>query len=89
MPTLNEFRAKVQFVAPLAMPNMLYRAAEKTGAPSITRYIQLVLCAALARDLGLDKQELIDSLPPTKGKAAFLDKRHSQPKRAPSSANGG
>lgn len=64
---LDEFRAKMQFITSARMPHLVYRAAIKTGKPSNTVYIQHVLCEALARDLGLDLDELLDELPPPQG----------------------
>lgn len=69
---LNEFRAKIQFVTYAAMPMQITRAAAKTGAASNTRYIQIALCRALARDLGLDYEDLLAALPPPRGPASSL-----------------
>lgn len=69
---LDEFKAKIQFVAPTNFPVLINRAAEHKDIPSQTRYIQLALCHALAEDLGLDEGELIRSLPPTRGPASAL-----------------
>lgn len=78
---LNEFRTKIQFLAPARMPSLVYKACLATGMVSNTVYIQHAVCEALARDLGMDLQELLDDLPiprtaantlrdPTKGVAA-------------------
>lgn len=69
---LDEFRAKIQFIAPANFPVLINRAAKETRVPSQTRYIQLALCEKLARDLGLDEGDLIQSLPPTRSSAALL-----------------
>lgn len=69
---LDEFRAKIQFVAPANFPVLMTRAALKRDVPSQTRYIQLALCRQLAEDLGLDEGDLINSLPPTRGPATVL-----------------
>jgi hypothetical protein len=67
-----EYRAKVQFTTSAQMPMMVYEACLKTGCPSNTVYYQHATCAALARDLGLDYDELIAALPPPRGPAAHL-----------------
>lgn len=79
---LDDFRAKIQFITYAAMPSQIFRAAKATGKVSNTQYIQHAVCEALARDLGLDLQDLLDTLPPPKGRAAFLQDgtRHSHPK---------
>jgi hypothetical protein len=69
---LDEFRAKIQFVAHAAMPSQIRKAAIATGKPSNTVYIQHALCRALARDLGLDYEDLIAALPPPRGPASSL-----------------
>lgn len=69
---LDEFRAKIQFIAPANFPVLINRAADKRDIPSQTRYLQLALCRALAEDLGLDEGDLINSLPPTRGPASVL-----------------
>lgn len=79
----TEHRAKIAFQTSLAMPYLVTKAAEKTGKRSNTQYIQHVLAAALARDLGLEEQDLLDDLPPTKrDRPAFMDDgtRHSAPR---------
>ena len=60
---LNEFRAKVQFITSARMPYLVRQAAKKTGHPSNTVYIQHAVCEALARDLDMDLQDLLDELP--------------------------
>lgn len=77
-----EHRAKIQFQADRAMPFLITQAAEATGKVSNTQYIQHVLAAALARDLGLSEQELLDALPPSKSLIpAFITDgtRHTHP----------
>lgn len=69
---LGEFKAKLQFVTPANFPYLVNKAAEAKDVPSQTRYIQLALCTALARDLDLDEDDLIASLPPTRAHAAVL-----------------
>lgn len=69
---LNEFRAKIQFVTAAEMPSLIRKAANKTGEPSSTTYIQRALCRALARDLGLDYEVLIGKQPPPRGPASTL-----------------
>ena len=69
---LTEFTAKVQFVTSARMPSLIYKAALATGKPSNTVYIQHAVCEALARDLDLDLDTLLEALPPPKGSAATL-----------------
>lgn len=69
---LNEFRAKIQFVSYAAMPSQIRKAAKERDLPSSTRYIQLALCRALARDLDLDYDALVEALPPPRGPASTL-----------------
>lgn len=82
---LDEFKAKIQFVAPNNFPVLINRAADKLGIPSQTRYIQLALCRQLAEDLGLDEAELVRSLPPTRGMsgALFGGDRRAVSRKAP------
>jgi hypothetical protein len=63
---LDENRTKMQFIAPVEMPNQVYRACVATDIPSNTRYIQIAVCERLARDLGLDLDELLARLPATR-----------------------
>lgn len=60
---LNENRAKIQFLTSASMPMNIFDARQKTGITSQTRYIQLAVCAALSRDLGIDYATLVDELP--------------------------
>lgn len=60
---LNEHRKKIQFITSASMPMNIFDARQKTGITSQTRYIQLAVCAALSRDLGLDYQTLVAELP--------------------------
>lgn len=69
---LGEFVAKIQFVASAEMPRLIYLACQKTGTPSNTAYLQQAVCEALARDLDLPLDRLLDRLPPRRGPAAHL-----------------
>lgn len=66
---LNEFRAKIQFIAPAAFPNMIYRACVNTDTVSNTRYIQEAVAKRLSEDLGIPYDDLLDMLPEPRGKA--------------------
>lgn len=68
---LDEWRAKIQFIAPASFPNLIYRACVATDTVSNTRYIQEAVAARLARDLGMDEQVLLDALPPCRGRAGM------------------
>lgn len=65
----GEWRAKVQFTTGAWMPHMIYQACVQTNVISNTVYCQRALCEALARDLGLDLDELLARLPAPRGKA--------------------
>lgn len=69
---LDEFRAKVQFVTSADMPALVYDACVKTGVVSNTVYYQLAVCSALARDLGLDYDDLVANLPAPRGPSGHL-----------------
>lgn len=51
---------------------MIYRACLTTGVRSNTVYIQRAVVAALARDLGLDEQDLLARLPKAMNSSAHL-----------------
>lgn len=59
----GEFRAKIQFTTAAWMPFRIYQACQATGILSNTAYCQIALCEKLARDLGLDLDELLANLP--------------------------
>lgn len=69
---LNEFRAKIQFVTSAETPSLVHRACELTGTPSNTVYIQRAVAAALARDLDMPLERLLERLPEPKGAAQCL-----------------
>jgi hypothetical protein len=82
---LDEFKAKIQFVAPANFPVLINRACIEQDVTSQTRYIQLALCRQLAEDLDMDEADLIRSLPPTQGRATnlFGSDRRAISRRAP------
>lgn len=59
----GEYRSTVRFIAAAWLPNLVYRACVATGIPSNTAYMRNAVCEALARDLGLDLQSLLDAQP--------------------------
>lgn len=63
---LTPDRTKMQFLTSARMPSRVYKACVKTGIPSNTRYVQLAVCEALHRDLGIPMEELVGELPPTR-----------------------
>lgn len=63
------FAAKIQFVCSAATPRLIYLACLATDTISNTAYIQQAVSAALARDLGLDYDDLIAAHPPHRGNA--------------------
>lgn len=68
----NDLYTCIQFRCNTDMPNMIYRACLATGLPSQTVYIQRAVVAALARDLDLPEEDLIDLLPTPKTVAKSL-----------------
>lgn len=84
---LDDFRAKIQFITSAEMPSLIYKAVCATGTVSNTVYIQHAVCEALARDLGLDLDDLIARLPPPRGKAAHPFGPDRQPAVRPGPAN--
>lgn len=72
---LNANRAKVAFVTSARMPSLIYRAAAATGKPSNTVYIQHALAEAIARDLGINVEEILNELPEPRAQAAVLSER--------------
>lgn len=82
---LTETTTKIQFVDHVAKKMMITKAAEATGKVSVTQYIQHAIIDALVRDLGVDRDSLLELLPPPKGPAGYLKTgtRHSQPKAKP------
>lgn len=69
---LDQFRTKVQFITFAGMPNMIYRACQRTSTVSQTRYIQEAVCEKLARDLDEPLDHLLARLPEPRGHAAAL-----------------
>jgi len=65
-------RTKIQFTTSAEMPHLIYRACLVTGILSNTHYCQLALAHALARDLGVPVDPIIDALPAPRGPAAHL-----------------
>ena len=65
-PDLYPDRTKIAFVTFTMMPSLIHSAAQATGCASNTEYIQRALCHALADDLSIDEQSLLDRLPPSR-----------------------
>lgn len=76
---LDEYRTKIQFTTAAWMPSRIYQACQATGIISGTVYCQRAVCEALARDLGLDLDELLASLPVARGPSAHLGFRRNLP----------
>lgn len=72
MPYNLDGKAKIQFVTSARMPSLIYRACLETDTVSNTVYIQHAVCEALARDLDIPLEELIEELPPPKNAAKVL-----------------
>ena len=82
MPVSDDWRHPIRFVASARMPHDIYLACQATGTVSSSVYIQHAVCEALARDLKIPLEELLDALPEPKGNAATLfgaAKRARQP----------
>ena len=69
---LSAWRAKIQFTTSAEMPSMIYQACKATGTVSGTVYCQHALAHALARDLDLPVELILEGLPPPRGPAAHL-----------------
>lgn len=69
---LDEFRAKIQFTTSARMPHDIYAACLATDTVSNTRYVQVAVCEALSRDLGIPLKQLLDALPTPRGPGSHL-----------------
>jgi len=65
-------RAKIQFTTSVEMPNLIYQACLVTDTVSNTVYVQRAVCEALARDLNIDVNRLLASLPDPRGPSKHL-----------------
>lgn len=74
---LTPDRAKVQFTTSAAMPHLIFQAALASGAVSNTVYCQHALAHAIARDLGMDVNDILADLPEPRGPATHLIDRAS------------
>lgn len=83
---IDEFRAKIQFIAPASWPSMIYRATLSTGTVSNTRYIQEAVAERLSRDTGRPLDELLAELPTPLGKARVVFGPDRKPIPAPARA---
>ena len=85
MPRLRPGTAKIQFATSLEMPSLIYRACLATDTVSNTAYIQRALAQALARDLGMDVERIMENIPPNRGPALHLfnpaDGKQVRPRR--------
>jgi hypothetical protein len=79
--TYGEFRAKVQFTTAAWMPYRIFQACKKTGILSQTVYCQRAVCEALARDLGMDLDELLQALPRSRNKPRLVNPMKPEAKR--------
>lgn len=70
---LDENRTTIHFITFAEMPMMVYEACCATGTPSNTRYVQEAVCRKLADDTGLDYDELLSRLPPTRRQARVFN----------------
>ena len=61
---MSEGRTCIKFMTYTAMPSQINRASQITDKVSNTEYIQHAICEALARDLNIPLQTLLDRLPP-------------------------
>ena len=69
---LRDDTTKIQFCTAYWMPFRVYEACVATDVVSNSRYYQLAVCEKLARDLNLDLDDLIATLPPPRSKAKHL-----------------
>jgi hypothetical protein len=82
----TEYTTKIHFMTSKRMPNLVYRACVKMGVSSNTRYIQVAVCEALSRDLGIPLEELLDELPAQRSTVLFDGTRRVK-QIVPGSAN--
>lgn len=75
----------IHFATALQMPALIHQAILATDGTTQTRYIQEAICTRLAKDLGMDKAELLAMLPPGRGKRLFNGKYKNA--QFPGSAN--
>lgn len=80
---LNEFRAKIQFITSAEFPSLIYKAVLATGKVSNTVYIQHAVAEALARDLNLPLEQILERLPPPRGRSAAVFGPNREPMPGP------
>lgn len=68
----GEFRAKIQFTTSAEMPSLIWQACKATGFVSGTVYCQHALAHALARDLEIPVEVILENLPTPRGGASWL-----------------
>lgn len=56
-------KRRLEFAVSDRTPHLARKAATKLGYPSMTTYMQRVVCEALSRDLGIPLEELLAELP--------------------------
>lgn len=69
---VDEVRGKVQFATSAEMPWLIYQACLATGTRSNTAYLQRVVSEALARDLGIPVETILERIPTLHGPAGHL-----------------
>lgn len=63
---LHPGTAKLQFACAAEVPSLISQARAKHGYPSNTVYVQRAIARALVEDLGIDYDELLSHMPPTR-----------------------
>lgn len=69
---VGDGRGKIQFGTSAEMPHMIYLACLKTGIVSNTAYCQQALAEALARDLDVPIEDILENIPPNRGPSQHL-----------------
>lgn len=70
---------RIQFISSNQLPSLIWKAAKKTGRLSSTEYLQDIICAQVAKDLGLNVEDLKAALPPRRrqnASPAYWDNKH-------------
>lgn len=57
---------KIQFATATELPMLISKARALRGYTSNTQYVQRVLARAVADDLGIDYEDLLARMPPTR-----------------------
>lgn len=65
----NPGRAQINLIVAARFPTLVRRAAKEGGFASSQAYMRHILVEALHKDLGLDREHLMDGMPPNRDQA--------------------